>query len=74
MRVYAVRSDEEDILEVHSSLESAINKGVSLIKEYADRYCDEDEDIEEIIEDFKTHEYTNMWDFDISIYRLTLKE
>lgn len=74
MRVYAVRSNEEDILEVYNSFETAINEGISLIKEYADKYCDEDTDIEEIIEAFKKYEYVNMLDFDISIYHLTLNE
>ena len=74
MKVYAVRSDEEDFLEVFSSLESAIDCGVSLIEECADRYLSDDDDIEEIIEYFRKYEYTNMLDFDISIYRLTLNE
>ena len=74
MKVYAVRSDEEDFLEVFSSLESAIDCGISLIRECADRYLGDDDDIEEIIEYFKIYEFTNMLDFDISIYRLTLNE
>lgn len=74
MRVYAVRSNEEDILEVYNSFESAINGAISFIEDYAPEYLDDETDIEEIIEAFKKYEYVNMLDFDISIYRLTLNE
>lgn len=74
MKVYAVRSDEEDILEVYNSYESALKYGISLIKDYAPKYLDDETDIEEIIEAFKKYEYVNMLDFDISIYHLTLNE
>lgn len=74
INIYAVRSDEEDFLEVFSSLESAIDCGISLIEDSADRYLGDDDDIEEIIENFRKYESTNMLDFDISIYRLTLDE
>lgn len=74
MNIYAVRSDEEDILEVYNSYESALNYAISVIEEYGKYLDEEEEEIEEIIRDFKAHEYTNILDFDISIYRLTLKE
>lgn len=75
MKVYAVRSDEEDFLEVFSSLESAMDCGISLIREFADKYSDEDDDeIERIIKCFKIYEFANISDFDISIYHLTLNE
>lgn len=61
-------------LEVYSSLESALNYAISLIEDHAPRYLGDDEDVEEIIRDFRVHEYTNMLDFDISIYHLTLEE
>lgn len=74
MNIYAVRSDEADILEVYNSYESALNSAISFIREYGGYFDEKEENIEEIIENFKVHEYANILDFDISIYRLTLNE
>lgn len=74
MNIYAVRSDEADILEVYNSYESALNYAISVLEDYGKYLDEEDDDIEEIIRDFKAHEYTNILDFDLSIYRLTLNE
>ncbi len=74
MNIYAVRSDEADILEVYNSYESALNYAISVLEDYGKYLDEEDDEIEEIIRDFKAHEYTNILDFDLSIYRLTLNE
>ena len=74
MKIYAVRSDEADILEVYNSYESALNYAISILEDYGKYLAEEDDDIEEIIRDFKAHEYTNILDFDLSIYHLTLNE
>lgn len=74
MKLYAVRSDEQDILEIYNSYESALNGAISFIEKYAPKYLDDETDIKEIIEALKKYEYVNMFDFDISIYHLTLNK
>ena len=74
MKIYVVCFKDEEDLEAFSSLESAIEYGVTLIEECADRYLSDDDDVEEVIENFRKYEYTDMPEFDISIYHLTLNE